>query len=175
MGGWSGWIQRLKASLSLRTGTALLPNQPTQNWQWQLRNELTALPAFNVQVRTRFATGRPPLPDSGAVSAVLLILDELLTNVIKYAHPGEAPGRRLIPVEIGLEAGVIKIHIEDDGIPFDPCAHAPVDPAEADLPLEERTIGGWGLSLVRQTADSMHYRRLDGHNQLTLYKRFTAV
>ena len=124
---------------------------------------------------THLDAAHPPKPDSATKSAVLLILDELLTNVIKYAHPGETAGHRFIIVQLAVGGGDIRIEIEDDGIPFDPTAEtsAPVDGAQ--VPLEERAVGGWGLSLVRRTADAMVYRRAHGRNYVTLHKRFPTT
>jgi len=37
--------------------------------------------------------------------------------------------------------------------------------------LEERRVGGLGVYLVRQMMDAVSYRRLGGHNQLSMTKR----
>lgn len=148
---------------------------PVETWQWQLHNELAALAGFGEQVLAYLDAAHPPKPDGATNSAVLLILDELLTNVIKYAHPGEIAGRRFIIVLLVVGGGDIRIEIEDDGIPFDPTADAPAPVDGVRIPLEERAVGGWGLSLVRRTADAMAYRRAHGRNYVTLHKRFPTT
>ncbi len=148
---------------------------PVQCWRWQLRNELAALTGFGEQVLTHLGNACPPKPDQATNSAVLLILDELLTNVIKYAHPLERPGHRLIVVQLRVGSGEVGIEIEDDGTPFDPTVELPASVDGAEIPLEERTVGGWGLSLVRRTADSMSYRRAHDRNHVTVHKRFPMV
>jgi anti-sigma regulatory factor (Ser/Thr protein kinase) len=145
--------------------------EPVQSWHWRLKNELAALNGFNAQVQARLEAAPPPPPDAATISAVLLIFDELLTNVIKYAHPGEEPGHRQIDVHLDVQKGEVGIKIEDDGVPFDPSA-ARETASTADVPLEERAIGGWGLSLVRKLSDSMHYVREGERNYLTVHKRY---
>ena len=56
--------------------------------------------------------------------------------------------------------------LEDNGIAFNPFEEAPEpDPT---LGLEERPIGGLGVFLVKQFADSTAYERVDGRNRITL-------
>ncbi len=145
--------------------------EPAQDWHWRLTNELAALPGFNEQVQAHLSAARPP-PDAATCSAVMLILDEMLTNVVKYAHPGEEAGCRLFDVRLRIGEGDVLIEIEDDGVPFDPTVDS--SRSDADVPLEDRQIGGWGLSLVRRTADAMSYERAGDRNHVTLHKRFPA-
>ena len=166
------WPRRLTDDASQPVSSSAAP---VQTWRWQLRNELPALTGFGEQVLSRLGTVGPPGPDDATNSAVLLILDELLTNVIKYAHPGEVPGRRLIALQLAAGGGDIRLDIEDDGTPFDPTAPRASTGAEAEIPLEEREVGGWGLSLVRRAADSMSYRRAHDRNHVTLHKRFPTI
>ena len=168
--GVSRYLLRVKRSWYHPLQPAPPAPEPPQSWHWKLTNELAALPGFNEQVQAHLSAAVPP-PDAAARSAVLLIFDELLTNVIKYAHPGERPGRRLIDVRLALATGDVVIEIEDDGVPFDPTVDSARSDAK-DVPLEDRQIGGWGLSLVRRTADAMSYERAGDRNHVTLHKRF---
>ena len=143
------WFGRVKGSLPPQPPPLLPAAEPARIWRWKLTDELSALPDFNAQVQAHLDDARPQ-PDAATRSAVMLILDEMLTNVIKYAHPDGAPGGRLIDVQLRIGDGDIGIEIEDDGVPFDPTAGS--GRSDADVPLEERQIGGWGLSLVRKTA-----------------------
>ena len=59
----------------------------------------------------------------------------------------------------------MRLIIEDHGPAFDP-THAP-DP-ELPTRLEDATIGGLGIQLMRRFAQSMNYQRRDGINKLTL-------
>ncbi len=66
--------------------------------------------------------GRCGLP--GAERArLLIILEELFTNAVRYGYPdGAADGR--IKVALRDQAGRIEIDFSDDGRPFDPLAQS---------------------------------------------------
>ena len=152
-------------------------------WDFRLLNRLPALAEFNQELAMCLAKAAPP---EGAAFAIGLILDEWLTNIIKYGHPGEDAAHarddddtpfHLIDVRLSLDHDSFEIVVRDDGAPFDPTV-APPRPDETHLPVEDRKVGGWGLDLVRRTADRMTYRRENDHNYLTLHKRLgttTAV
>ena len=141
---------------------------------FRLRAELAALAPFNARVRGHLAAGPPP-PDATRDAALFLLLDELLTNIIKYGYPVGDGASHEIEVRLGLEAAGFVVDVEDDGVPFDPTAIPVRAPAADDLPLEDRPVGGWGLELVRQTVDVAHYRRDGSKNKLTLSKSFVAA
>lgn len=92
-----------------------------------------------------------------------LALDELITNVISYGLAGRSDGT--ISLMIEHENGVLRAELADDGSPFDPLT------AEVELPegdIEDRKIGGLGLTLVRKFMDRLDYRREDGFNRLKM-------
>ena len=95
---------------------------------------------------------------------ILIVLEELLTNLIKYGYldrPG--PGR----AEIGLDFIGDRVEIEfiDDGCAFDPFAASM--PA-LDEPVETRAVGGLGLHILRSMCDQMRYERRNDNNVLRL-------
>ena len=57
--------------------------------------------------------------------------------------------------------------LRDDAPPFDPLSLAAPDLAAG---LDERSMGGLGIHLVRELVDEVSYRRVDGRNELTLSK-----
>jgi serine phosphatase RsbU (regulator of sigma subunit)/anti-sigma regulatory factor (Ser/Thr protein kinase) len=96
-----------------------------------------------------------------------LILEELVTNVMKYG--GVAPGTDCCRIGLRrLGEDVIGIQFRDRGAPFDPLAREEVDTA---LPIEERPIGGLGIHFIRKLTETQHYEYRDGENLLTLTKR----
>ena len=95
------------------------------------------------------------------VFAVRLALDELLSNVVKYAYEGEGGHRVAIRFELGVPFSAT---IEDDGRPFDPLNDAP--PPVLDGPVEDRPIGGLGLHMIVSMGMKLDYRREDGRNKL---------
>ena len=96
---------------------------------------------------------------------VKLAVEEAVVNVMSYAYPLGTTGR--ITVNALSDGDVLKIAITDEGKRFDPTEAARVD---TTLSVEERSIGGLGIHLVRQLMDSINYERIDGKNILTLRK-----
>ena len=97
-----------------------------------------------------------------------LALDELITNVVEHGFAGVALDQRRLVLRLSASAVDVQARIEDNGIPFDPTAAAPAEPAGA---LDDRPIGGLGLHLVRRSIDRMHYRRDGEYNVVTIAKR----
>ena len=92
-------------------------------------------------------------------------IDEILSNIIRYAYPREQ-GR--VTVRYDCADGIFSISFEDEGACYNPLKKP--DP-DISLPAEERKIGGLGIFLVKKTMDDMEYRRLDGCNVLTIRKK----
>jgi serine/threonine-protein kinase RsbW len=92
-----------------------------------------------------------------------LCLDELVTNVIRYAW--DHPAGHEIAVRVERTPSELTITIEDDGRPFDPRQAAP--PAMPHS-LDEAVPGGRGLMLVKAIAPRVDYERRDGRNRVTL-------
>jgi serine/threonine-protein kinase RsbW len=105
------------------------------------------------------------------ILTVNLILDEMVSNVIKYGYDDRDEHR--IDVQVAVDEGLVTIRIEDDGREFNPLA-AP-EPHHLDLPIEQRPIGGLGVHIVKTTVDGGEYRRADGRNILILKKRVAAA
>lgn len=94
-------------------------------------------------------------------------LDEILSNVIKYAWP--EGGTHELLVRMSARSGVIHVEVVDDGQAFDPLAAAQPAPV---LPGRKRQPGGLGLHMSRQLVDSLMYERADSRNRLLLTKRY---
>jgi anti-sigma regulatory factor (Ser/Thr protein kinase) len=99
-------------------------------------------------------------------AAVNLVLDELVSNIIKYAYDDTREHQIHVAVAVGLD--LLTISVEDDGKPFNPLeAVAP----NLDLPIEEWPIGGLGVFIVKSIADALEYRRERNHNIVRVEKR----
>lgn len=89
-----------------------------------------------------------------------LVVEEIFVNIASYAYSGTTG-----EVELRYEAtpGRLEVELADRGEEYDPLTLR-----EPNLPatLEERPVGGLGIFLVRQMADSLEYRREDGWNRL---------
>ena len=138
----------------------------TAQLRLQLANDLSALEPARLAVLDFLL---PHGPSARAVYAVELILEEVLSNQVKYAFSdGDAPGERPEPrIELTAwtELGNLMLQFEDSGVAFDPLqAEAPLPPTSIDV----APVGGLGVVLVRKFASSASYQRRAGRNCLTL-------
>jgi anti-anti-sigma factor len=128
----------------------------SSNLTLAIRNELSDLKRVNEEV-TRFLHPHGVAPR--ATYAVNLAIDELVTNVIRYAYVDDDP--HTIGFQLALDDDQIVMQINDDGRPFDPRT----GPA-LDLHADERQVGGLGLILVLDMVDSLKYRRTGEQNHV---------
>ena len=103
--------------------------------------------------------------DHSLTMELTLAVEEAVVNVMEYAYPQGETGE--VTIEVSVADGLLDINIIDSGAPFDPTQKS--DP-DTSLPVEERSIGGLGIFLVRQVMDTVSYRRDDGKNILTFTK-----
>jgi serine/threonine-protein kinase RsbW len=112
---------------------------------------------------SKFAAAEKLSPE--VVFDLNVVLDELLSNVIKYGHV-EGAGND-IEVRLAVVDGVLEIRLEDDGKPFDPLSLPPPDLNRA---FSEREPGGLGVHFVRNLMHEAEYARVAGRNRLILRK-----
>ena len=103
--------------------------------------------------------------DMSTTMQMNLAIEEAVVNVMEYAYPQGETGE--VTIEVSVADGLLDINIIDSGAPFDPTQKS--DP-DTSLPVEERSIGGLGIFLVRQVMDTVSYRRDNGKNILTFTK-----
>ncbi|MGB8951207.1 MAG: ATP-binding protein [Candidatus Aminicenantales bacterium] len=94
-----------------------------------------------------------------------LSLVEMCTNIITYGYPKEK-GR--IDLRTWHQGEKVYVEIQDSGIPF--------DPRKAKTPDLGKNLctgkkGGLGIFLSRQMMDGFDYKRENGKNILTMYKK----
>ena len=91
-----------------------------------------------------------------AVFAAMLVLEEVGTNIIKYAYRDIACKPEH---SFSLAVTVIDRHLvmrfEDWGVPFDATQEVVID----ETSLEESSIGGRGLLLVQRMCHDLRYSR----------------
>ena len=97
---------------------------------------------------------------------VNLALEELGINIMNYGHDG---GFHEFEIALTSEADSITIEITDDGRAFNPLNDATMPDITA--PMEDRTVGGLGIHLVRTMMDEMIYRREHCKNHLFMIIR----
>jgi anti-sigma regulatory factor (Ser/Thr protein kinase) len=102
---------------------------------------------------------------------ILILLEELLTNLVKYGYPDRPePGRA--EIALALNGSRLEIEFIDDGCAFDPLAGPPPN---LDAPLEERLIGGLGLHLLRSLSDVVRYERRNNKNVIRLSRSVAST
>jgi anti-sigma regulatory factor (Ser/Thr protein kinase) len=116
---------------------------------------------------TAFRHLSPPfvqfLDEHGVSSTVAynakLVLEELVSNAVKYSS--QEGFSDAIDVKVAFEEDYLRIRVEYEGVPFDPCNCPPPD---LSVPLAERQLGGLGLHLVRNLTDDLSYERIGNCN-----------
>ena len=96
---------------------------------------------------------------------IKIAAEEIFMNIAHYAYnpaTGEAAVRVFVDDRITVE-------FEDKGVPYNPLEKT--DP-DTSLSTEEREPGGLGIFMAKKLVTGMDYERSNGHNILTLTKRF---
>ena len=88
-----------------------------------------------------------------------LVLDELVTNTIKYGG-NEDP---TIECELAFDGKEMSMTISDDALPYDPWSTPPLAALETD-DVENIVIGGRGIHMLRNATDERSYQRTGGKN-----------
>lgn len=128
----------------------------------QLKNDLAELSRLSAEVHT---FSRHHHFDSKTHHAILLSLDELITNIISYGMASQPnPAIELI---LDYSEDEFTATLRDNGVAFDP-TQAP--PPAMNLPIEQQRRGGFGIFFVRLKMDQVNYERQEGWNILTLRK-----
>jgi serine/threonine-protein kinase RsbW len=101
---------------------------------------------------------------------LLVILEELFTNVVAHGYGGRC-AFGTVTVALGSRRNRLMIHFIDDGAPFDLLTYSGPD---LDAPVEQRPIGGLGITIVRALVDQARYRRKRERNHLHLVRRLAC-
>lgn len=125
-------VARLADAHNLLTGRGNQPIEVQELAEVVAKNVLAALPG-DVRIQWR-VTGEPVRVPPSQVTAIALVLNELLTNCAKHAFPGRATGA--VTILVGREGGQVVLEVRDDGVGFDAA----------------RQQAGLGMSIVRTLA-----------------------
>ena len=105
--------------------------------------------------------------DERALYKIQLAVDEACANVVDHAYTGAEPGD--IEVSCRLNDRLLTIRVRDWGEGFD---LGGVKDPDLKAPLEERSLGGLGLFLVRQVMDEVQFTSdPEQGNELMMSKR----
>jgi len=130
----------------------------------KVTNQLSAIERFN-QAFTEFGRRHRLAPK--ILHDVNLAVEEILANIISYGYTDNREEHE-IKLGVSVQPGEVRVDVEDDGRPFNPLEAPEPDTTK---PLEERTVGGLGIHLVRKLMDSLEYKRRDNKNFLTIKKK----
>jgi serine/threonine-protein kinase RsbW len=133
-----------------------------------IRSDSSAMPKVHAFVA---AFVREQVIAQDEASRIFILLEELLTNSIKYGYP-DRPECGRAEIVLALDGGRLEIEFIDDGCAFDPFA-AP--PPNLEEPLETRTPGGLGLHILRSLTDEARYERRNGNNVIRLSRVVTPA
>lgn len=102
---------------------------------------------------------------NGSLFFMDFIVEEIFTNMVKYNAQSAAE----VLVSLERRAGDLVLTITDtDAEPFDITRTPDVDTSKG---LEERKVGGLGIHLVRQMADSLEYSYVNRQNKIIITKK----
>ena len=128
----------------------------------RIRNDLSEMEPLRLAIQQFCEENRL---NADIIFALDLCMEELITNIIKYAYPDR--DKHEIQVDLFLEGEMVVLEVRDDGNEFDPTKRPEPN---LDLPLEERGIGGLGIHLIRHYVNLMEYKREGNQNITTLKK-----
>ena len=93
-------------------------------------------------------------------------VEELFTNIASYSYTPDV-GTATVRVEVINEPLAVIITFVDHGVPYDPLKKA--DPS-LNVEVEDRSIGGFGIFMVKNSMDEINYEYRDGQNILSIRK-----
>jgi len=134
-----------------------------ENMTLEVRNSIAAIAPVSEAAEAWLQQSQPS-PE--AVFFLLLAIEELVTNCIKYGYDDAAEHTIVIILSVASE--MLTMTVTDDGHPFDPLS---VPPPNLSLDIQDRPIGGLGIYLLRELADQVAYERRENKNRLTLTKQ----
>ena len=101
-----------------------------------------------------------------------LAVEELFVNVCRYAYPDattEEPGVVRVLRTYSAEPPCVTVDLVDYGVAFNP-----LEKRDNDLPtsVDELTVGGLGIFMVKQLVDDISYERVGSSNVVTIVKKW---
>ena len=131
--------------------------------------KLTLSPRLNELTRIRNELDRHlrdcSLPNT-VRSPLLVVAEEILTNIVRYGCCDEALDT--IEVKVSQENAVIHMEFIDSGKPFNPLKEA--DRATAGQLVDNKEPGGIGVHLVRELTNHQEYIRKADRNHFRITK-----
>jgi serine/threonine-protein kinase RsbW len=134
------------------------------SFSYEIRNQPAALQRLQQELESTLST---KLKGFDVRATVLLVIDELVSNLLKYGFSVESDQRSYLKIE--FEDDWLEIEMKDNGHPFNPLVQP--EPTSLGQRLSDRPVGGLGLYLVLQMMDEKHYDWIQPWNCLRLRKK----
>ena len=134
------------------------------SFSYEIRNQPTALQCLQQELDSTLSA---ELKGSEVRATVLLVTDELVSNLLKYGFSVEPDQRSHVKIEFDDEW--LEIELKDNGRRFNPLVQP--KPVLLGQGLSDRSEGGLGLYLVLKMMDETHYEWVQPWNCLRLRKK----
>ena len=99
-----------------------------------------------------------------------LLIEELFTNTVVHGHGRDSDAA--VHLALTVTPPAIGVEYEDTARPYDPFASV-YTPSETE-DVEQRPVGGLGITLVTTMAEDIGYARRDGGNRIRFRLRRTV-
>ena len=103
----------------------------------------------------------------GTCLRLQLVAEELFTNTFRHGECKLTDPSVTVCIE--LAGGEIEFTYEDCEQPWNPLST--LNPEHLHLPLEQRPVGGLGVTLIDGFAERVEYARVDERNRIRLWMR----
>jgi serine/threonine-protein kinase RsbW len=134
------------------------------SFSYEIRNQPTALQGLKQELDSTLST---KLKGFDTRATVLLVIDELVSNLLKYGFDAKPDQRSYLKIE--FDDDWLEIELKDNGHRFNPLVHP--EPVSLGQELSDRAMGGLGLYLVLKVMDETHYDWIQPWNCLRLRKK----
>jgi PAS domain S-box-containing protein len=103
--------------------------------------------------------------DEEEILELQVAVEEACVNIINHGYHGK---KGYIWISFDFDNGIFMATLEDDALPFNPISFKKPRKEED---VQEQTVGGWGIGLIKSLTDEMKYNYKNGRNRLILVKR----
>ncbi len=136
------------------------PEEEQEEGVLVIKNEIEELDKVNAYIEQ---LGEELELSPTLIMNLCLAMEEAISNIIFYGYKDMVDQK--IKISSKVENKFLVLKISDSGVAFD--ITMPKDP-DITLPVEERSIGGLGIFLIKQIMTEVEYERIDDKNILTL-------
>jgi serine/threonine-protein kinase RsbW len=134
------------------------------SFTYEIRNHPTALQYLKRELDSTLST---ELKGFDVRATVLLVIDELVSNLLKHGFSLEP--NQLSHLKIEFDDEWLEIELRDNGHRFNPLVQP--EPVSLGQGLSDRPVGGLGLYLVLRMMDETYYEWRQPWNCLKLRKK----